>query len=310
MTSIQRIAFSSAVTSVLALAPLAAQAGSFATASAGQLSFQLIDLDANDGVVSTYTLLPSANLSSVFGTTVSVSASDTSLGAADSASKSRADVFFPITLDADAGNARAQASVTATSVTASGEAGGKGTSFNASAITGSSQNSYYYNSIYAIDLSPRSVLLVTARVDATAFAGNAQCSSTSYYSTSCGTESSSANAAMSLSYSYYAPGVNANYSFNDSVNVSAYASGNYGYRYDPLTGRGTYGYWPADDQSSSSGKWLTAVFTNSTDSFQRATLGLSASVQGYATTAVPEATTTALFALGLLGLAGVARRRA
>lgn len=309
MTSIQRIAFSSAIASVLALAPLAAQAGSSATASAGQLSFQLIDLDANDGVLPTYTLLPSASLSSVFGTTVSVSASDTHLGTSDSGSKSRADVFFPITLGADSGNARAQASVTASSVTASGEAAGKGTSFNASATTGANTGSYYYNSIYAIDLSPRSVLLVTARVDATAFAGNAQCSSTSYYGNSCGSESASANAAMSLSYSYYAPGVNANYSFNDSVNVSAYASGNYGYRYDPLTGRGTYGYWPADDQFSSSGKWLTAVFTNSTDSVQRASLGLSATVQGLGTTAIPEAGTSAMFALGLLGLVGVARRR-
>lgn len=315
MTFVKRIALSSAIASVLAVAPFAAQAGSYASASAGQLSFQLIDLDASDSILPSYTL----NLGASQGagsnpgaaTTASVYASDGSLGWSDSASKTRNTLFYPLSLDAAAGQAAAHAEVTPTTVSANGSAAGQGTSFNASAGTNAGQN-YYYNNIYAIDLSPRSVLLVTARLDASAWAGNAQCTPSSYYGMNCGTESSSAGASMSLSYSYVASGVNASYTFSDSVSANAVAASNYGYGYDPRTGLYGYFSYPAIDQSKSSGKWLTAVFTNSTDLVQRATLGLSASVQGSATTAIPipEASTTAMFALGLLGLVGVARRRA
>lgn len=317
LTSIQRIAFSSAIASVLAAAPFAAQAGSYASASAGQLSFQLIDLDASDSILPSYTLNLGASMGAGSNpgaaTTASVFASDGSLGWSDSASKTRNTLFYPLSLDAAAGQATAHAEVTPTTVSANGSAAGQGTSFNASAGTNAGQN-YYYNNIYAIDLSPRSVLLVTARLDASAWAGNAQCTPGSYYGygMNCGNESSSASASMNLSYSYVASGVNASYTFSDSVSAGAAAASSYGYGYDPKTG--IYGYfsYPAIDQSKSSGKWLTAVFTNSTDLVQRATLGLSASVQGSATTAIPipEASTTAMFALGLLGLVGVARRRA
>ena len=315
LTSIQRIAFSSAIATVLAAAPFAAQAGSYASASVGQLSFQLIDLDATDGILPSYTLNPGPGVGvgvgsgSTAGTTASVSATDNNLGWSDSASKTRNSLFYPLSLDAAAGKASAHAEVTSTAVSAQGSAAGQGTSFNASASTNAGQN-YYYNSIYAIDLSPRSVLLVTARVDASAWAGNAQCSPSTYYGMTCGTESSSANAGMNLSYSYNSSGVSASYSFNDSASVSAQASGSYGYGYDPKTGYYGYISYPGLDQSKSSGKWLTAVFTNSTAFTQQATLGLTSNVSGYATTAIPEASTTAMFALGLLGLVGVARRRA
>lgn len=316
LTSIQRTAFASAIASLLAAAPFAAHAGSYASASVGQLSFQLIDLDANDGILPSYTLNlgPSVSASSGSGssavTTVSASATDNSLGWSDSASKTRNALFYPVALDAAAGNASAHAAVTPTTVMASGSASGQGTSFNASASSSVGQT-YVYNSIYAIDLSPRSVLLVTARVDASAWAGNAGCVSSSTFGLTCGIESSSASAGMSLSYNYYSSGVSASYSFNDSVNATGYASSSYGYGYDPKTGTYSYISYPSNDQSQSSGKWLTAVFTNSTGFTQRASLGLTANVQGYATTAIiPEASTTAMFALGLLGLVGVARRRA
>jgi hypothetical protein len=299
-----RIAFSSAIASVLAVAPFVAHAGSYATASSGQLSFQLIDLDANDGVLPSYTLNLGASMGSGSNpgatTTASVLASDGSLGWSDSASKTRNSLFYPLSLDAAAGQATAHAEVTPTTVSANGSAAGQGTAFNASARTNAGQDSYN-NNIYAIDLSPRSVLLVTARLDASAWAGNAQCTGSTYDSTNCGTESSSAGASMNLSYRYVASGVNASYTFSDSVSASAAAKSNFGY--------GSISD-PAIDQSTSSGKWVTAVFTNSTDLVQRATLGLSASVQGLATTAIPESSTTAMFALGLLGLVGVARRRA
>lgn len=316
MTSIQRIAFSAAVSSLLVAAPLAAQAGAYATASVGQLGFQLIDLDANDGILPSYTLNlgGTANSGSGYATpyvsSVSVSATDSSLGWSDSASKSRDQLFSQMSLDVATGNAQAHGDVSANAVTASGSAAGKGTSFNASAATGHNPNGYYYNSFYAIDLSPRSVLVVTARADATAWAGNGQCTSTSYYNSSCGSESATATTGMNLSYNYYGTGISASYSFNDSLSTSASVSSTGGYQFDPRTGYGSYVYSPTPDQLRTSGRLLTAVFTNSSDQVQRATLGLSASVQGYATTAIPEASTTAMFALGLLGLVGVARRRA
>lgn len=315
MTSIQRISFFSAIASVLAAAPFAAQAGSYASASVGQLGFQLIDLDTGDAVAPFYALNLSNNPSSgpgygtPYGSSVSVSATDANLGWSDSASKARDQMFFQIALDATTGNAQAHGEVSANAVSASGSAAGKGTSFNASAATGQNANGYY-NTIYAIDLSPRSVLVVTARADATAWAGNGQCISTSYYSSSCGSESATATAGMNLSYSYYGTGISTNYSFSDSASASANVSSTGGYQYDPRTGYGSYVYSPTPDQLRTSGRLLTAVFTNSSDQVQRATLGLSATVQGAATTAIPEASTMAMFALGLLGLAGVARRRA
>lgn len=320
LTSIQRIAFSSAIATVLAVAPFAAQAGSYATATVGELGFQLIDLDNGDAVAPFYALNLGSNANSgsgpgyatPYGSSVSVSATDTSLGWSDSASKARDRMFFQIALDAASGNAQASGEVSANAVTASGSAAGKGTSFNASAVTGLNTNGYYYNSIYAIDLSPRSVLVVTARADAVAWAGNGQCVSNSYYSSSCGSESATATAGMNLSYNYYGTGISASYSFNDSVSASASVSSTGGYQYDPRTGYGSYVYTPTPDQLRTSGRLLTAVFTNSSDQVQRATLGLSATVSGNATTAIPipEASTTAMFALGLLGLVGVARRRA
>lgn len=316
MTSIRRIALPAAVTSLLLTTPFAAHAGAYATASVGQLGFQLIDLDAKDGNLPSYTLNlgGTANVGSgyttPYGSSVSVSATDSSLGWSDSASKSRDQMFFLMTLDAATGNAQAYGEVSANAVTASGSAAGKGTSFNASAATGLNTNGYYHNSVYAIDLSPRSVLVVTARADALAWAGNGQCVSTGSYYNTCGSESATATAGMSLSYSYYATGISASYSFNDAVSASANVSSTGGYQYDPRTGYGNYVYTPTPDQLRSSGRLLTAVFTNSSDQVQRATLGLTASVQGYATTAIPEASTTAMFALGLLGLVGVARRRA
>lgn len=311
LTSVHRFAFSVTLTSLLAASPLVAHAGSYATATVGNLSFQLIDLNSTDGVLPSYVLSTAGGNNS----TASVSSSDSSIGWSDSASKTRDQLFYNLSLDSSTGKAQAHGEVTSTSVSASGSAAGKGTSFNASAYTGQGSSSpYYYGSYYAIDLSPRSVLVVTARADVSAWAGNGQCANTgSYYYTTCGSESSTGMAFMNLSYSYYGAGVSASYSFNDSVSASANVSYSYSYQYDPKTGYGSYVYGPTADQLNTSGKLLTAVFTNSSDQVQRATLGLSASVQGYATTAIPEAGTAAMFALGLLGLWGLggqARRRA
>lgn len=310
LTSVPRLAFAVTLASLLAASPLVAQAGSYATATVGNLGFQLIDLDSTDGV------LPSYVLSTAGGnnTTASVYSSDGSLGWSDSAGKTRDQLFSNLSLDTSTGKAQAHAEVTSTSVSASGSAAGKGTSFNASAYTGQASSSYYYyGSYYAIDLSPHSVLVVTARANVDAWAGNPQCANTSgYYYSGCSNEFASGTAAMNLSYSYYGSGLSTNYAFNDSVNASANATYSYSYQYDPKTGYGSYVYTANPDQLNSSGKLLTAVFTNSSDQVQRATLGLSATVQGYATTAIPEAGTAAMFALGLLGLWGLggqARRR-
>lgn len=313
LTFIQRFAFASAVASLLAAAPFAAQAGSYASATAGQLSFQLIDLDANDGILPSYTVSLGGAPAPGYGTEVTVSSMDGSLGWSDNASKSRDTLFHPLAVDSVTGNASAHGEVTSTGVSASGAALGKDAKFSATASTGIVPTASYYSSIYAIDLSPRSVLMVSAWVDASAWAGNDQCSARTYYSTGCGFESASAMALMSLSYEYYASGGSVSYAFTDAVSASAVAASTFPYGYDAQTGSYGYIHHPGVDQSNSAGKWLTATFTNSSDFHQQAALGLSASVLGSSTTPIPEASTTAMFALGLvgiMGLAGVVRRRA
>lgn len=307
MKHVQRTVTSAAIVALSAgalFSPLSAQAGSYATATIGDLQFRLIDLDASDAYLSSYVLNPSSGNRS----SVSTSTSDASLGWSDSASKTRDQVFYDLSLDSSTGQAQAHAEVNAQGVAAEGSAAGWGTTFNASAATGS--NNSYYSSIFAIDLSPRTVLIVTADASVTVWAGNAGCNvDTLYGGYACGYESASGNVNMALSYSYYGSGVSASYSFNDGLSASVNASGYYSNQYDHTTGIWRSAYSGSPDQRNQSSRQLTAVFTNSSDSVQRASLNLSASVQGYASTPIPEASTTAMFALGLLGLAGVARRR-
>jgi len=309
LTSIQRVAFASALASLLAAAPFAAHAGSYASASAGQLRFQLIDLDPNDGIVPSYAF----NLGGVpapgFGTSVAATSFDGSLGWSDDVSKLRDTLFYPVAVDSVTGNGSAHAEVTPSTVSAQGAASGKNVKFTALASTGPVLTATHFSSIYAIDLSPRSVLMVSAWMDSSAWAGNARCGAASFLP-DCPYESASASAVMSLSYDYFASGASVSYSFIDEVTVSASSVGSYTYGYNPQTGEYGYTSLPGEDQSKHTGKWLTAIFTNSSDVNQQAALGLSASVFGASNTAIPEASTTAMFALGLLGLVGVARRRA
>lgn len=289
---------------VLSFVSASSMAGSYSFAQVGDLTFTLIDLDPTDGITPSYNLL---TLQSGNQSSVSASANDSAQGWSESASRSRNLSFYPLNAEVNAGGASALAQVRTDGVSAGGVANGAGTNYNASASTAANAGYYYYGG-YGIELSARSVLLVSATASAQAWAGNVGCSGGGYYYGSCGTESSSATASLSLNYAYNSGGTSTNYSFSDQVTAAASASGSYGYQYDPY-----YGYrmvmQVGADQGQLNNRVLTAVFTNSSDIFQRASLGLSASVQGVATTMVPEPSTLALHGLGLAGMAGVMFRR-
>lgn len=292
---------------VLSLVSASAMAGSYSLAQVGDLTFTLIDLDPSDGIDPSYKLLTlqTGNISSV-----SATANDTLQGWSESDSRSRNLSFYPLDAMAEAGGASAQAQVRPDSVSASGVANGPGTSYSAAASS-DGHSYYYYSAGYGIELSARSALIVAANASAQTWAGNVDCLSGgfSYYG-SCGSESASASASLKLSYSYSSGSTSTNYSFADQVTVSSSAAGFYGYQYDPYYGY-VYVALPGADQSQVNSRVLTAVFTNSSDIYQNASLSLAASVQGAATTMVPEPSTWAMQALGLAGIAGlVARRRA
>ena len=291
---------------VLSVVSASAMAGSYSLAQVGDLTFTLIDLDPTDGIDPSYTLLA---LQAGSFSSVSATANDTAQGWSESESRSRNLSFYPLDATAEAGGASAQAQVRPDAVSASGVANGTGTSYNAAASSGG--NGYYYYAGYGIELSARSALIVSATASAQTWAGNATCTTggISYYYGSCGSESASASASLNLSYSYSSGTTSTHYSFADQVMASSSAVGTYGYQYDPYYGY-RYVALPGVDQGQDNSRVLTAVFTNSSDVFQNASLGLAASVQGSATTMVPEPSTLAMQALGLAGIAGlVARRR-
>lgn len=257
-------------------------AGVYATASVSDLQFRLIDLDDGDSVLPTYTLMFDAGSRSI----VDTAASDASLGASDSASDIHEKMFHELSQDARAGSAQAHAEVTLQGVSATGVAADAGSSFYARASTGN--QSGYLDGFFAINLSPRTALIVSVNAEVQVRAGSVGCNlAAERGSADCGVENVIGHAGLGLSYGYGDFGGVVSYDFNDGANVWA----------------------SVPDQLSTTRRQLSTVFVNQSGSEQYATLTLFASVWGR-TTPIPEASTTAMFALGLLGLAGVVRRRA
>ncbi len=276
MTRTSRIAVSAAVTLISALSAVqSAHASAAGSATIGDLSFRLIDLDLNDGLGSFYTLSQTTGAQSGMYLSVDVTLDDTVPGLSESVSETRDGLFYGLSATVgSSGNALATGVVTASSVTVSGLATQPGALFDAIAGTGMS---YGNLDDYLIELAPHSVLVVTARADASVLVDSVD------------DESAFASASLSLNYEYELPGGGfTTYGFEDRAEAYANAGGVPG----------------------SSGKWLTAVFTNSSDVAQRASLLLVAQTRGsVSATAIPEVGTSAMFGLGLLGLFGVARRR-
>lgn len=302
----------------------AAQAASQSSASISGLTFTLIDLDPNDGIT------PSFTFSNALGSTVATfSASDTLLGEADSASRTRPGTFsFSFNALTDMTNAGAKASLDNSSLSVSGFANGPQTSYSASASTGANSNgNYYYSLPLNLSLSANSVLLIDAEVDLAASASNPQACSYSYCNT---TESAQASATSNLSYTYSGSSISSSYSGPQSLSLSATARGEYTnsfYQYDPTLGYYTWVYQtvPKTEEAKNLNDVLRSVFSNSTSLTQNGSYGVSVSVSGSATTAsidpmpimtefltaaaVPEPSTYLLFAQGLGIGAFLMRRR-
>ena len=161
---------------VLAISSTSALASAQSSVVLSGVSFTLIDLNPLDGISPSFSFLSSAG-----NTLLSVTATETGLGT-DSASRDRVGTFsFSRDLLTDLVNASATGSIQGYNMSVTGSASTAGTSYNASAFTGST-------SALNISLSANSLLLIQA--DASLLAS-------STYG-----DSASAAATLKLSYSY------------------------------------------------------------------------------------------------------------
>lgn len=304
---------SAVATTALVLSATWAQAASQSSASISGLTFTLIDLTPNDGVAPSFSFLTSAG-----STALTISANDTFVGEIDSASRTRPGMFsFSQQALAELTRAGARGSVDDKSLSVSGYANGPQTTYNASASTGYISSSYYYyGQPLTLSLSANSVLLIDANVSLTASASNPQACTYYYYCNNAG-ELASASATSYLSYNYTGSPISSSYSGAQTLSLQASAQGEYSlgnYQYDPATGSYTYVYatYPKHEDNKQLNDVLRSVFSNSSSLTQSASFGLSVAVSGQATTSalIPEPSTYALFAQGLVfGGLVVARRR-
>ncbi|MFY9479274.1 MAG: PEP-CTERM sorting domain-containing protein [Aquabacterium sp.] len=296
-----------ALACVFAFANSSAMAASQASATIGNLSFTLVDLDPFDNLTPSLSFLTSNG-----STALSVSAGDTVLGESEAASRTRAGTFsFSKEFLAELTNASATATVGSTQLSAQGVANGQGTSFNAGASTGGI-SSYYSNGPLTISISANTALLIKADVSLSAAASNATCNPYYYY---CGvSDQATATGSISLAYNYVGDG--ASVSYNQTISKSITATATTGYTtgnwvYDPYYGSYQYVYTttPGTDEVKSLTDVLTGKFVNMSSSTQFASLGLSVSVNGNATTAaVPEAGALGMAAAGLVVAGALANR--
>ena len=289
------------------------QAASSASATIGNLTFRVIDLNPFDGVDASFSFLASAPATG--STSLQISASE--VGASDSAAKTRSEPFYTKTLSTeDLTHASATASVSSSGVSVSGVAAGPSTAFNAQAST--NVNYDYYRG-GALSLSANSLLIVTAEASVNAKATQGG----SYYCYYC--DYSNASASFSLSYNYSSGSTYTYYNYNDSVATNAMANpGYYTSVYDYSAGYWTQVFVPGGDQDNSNSRLFSAVFTNSSSATQYASLSMSASVNGYGSSDFPVATAPSLpmgptaavpevdamaMAIAGLGVAALLRRR-
>lgn len=292
---------------VLAVLSASAMAGGQSSASVRDLSFSLIDLDSADGVEAAYSLVPNPQLGSL--SYVSATASD------DSASEngfqknlnSAPSVFEPIVVNAYAGGGYASAAIDANGVSASGafSASGPTATYQADAATGGNQTYDLPGGLWNINLTAHSVLFVSVKAAASAWAGNLSCSTGTEdndFGFGCGPERAAAIASMQLSYTYKDSLSTASYNYYDAVRAQADVASHYGGFHTSPGGQYRTLLSVDVDEGQDNSRTLTAVFANTTDLPQQATLVLRASVFGNGTSPIPEPTTASMYGLGLIAL--------
>lgn len=293
-----------------------AMAAARSSASLSQLNFQIIDLDLSNGY--------DFHFENAGQTTLSLSANNLSSGESDAFSRSRAGWMIPGYADSSLDHVSARANIDAWSISLAGEALGPG-SYSAAGAAG--QNMPWMDG--NLSLSSHTMVIVSARASVSASASNpADCGVVFGYCAT--TEYASALASMELSYGYATDTMNVSYSFSDALNVEARATGAHtlqefaGYVID-------YDYWgyayyrpvyetievPRTEQTNEREKVFTAVFINTSDYTQVASLRLHASTAGHAATPpasalsaapIPEPGTWAMMLAGLALLHAQVRR--
>lgn len=278
-------------------------AASSASATIGDLTFQLTDLDLNDGIDASFTYTPTPWSSPGLSAFLGAKASETEAGMTKSASETSSVTSDRMTVTT-VGLAHAQASATALpgGFAASGSADGAGASFSALA-------SYVSPYSGVISLSANASLVVTAHgaVNAAAYIGDTGAS-----------DFSSAHAGFGLAYSYVTDKGLVYYSYSDSLvaDAIAYSEDHSYFQYDPQLGKDVLVVIPAGDQIKTLSRSLTGVFSNTSSQTQNATVSLDAWVNGLGSAAFPvgavpevNGSMAGLLGLGMMGWA-VRRRRA
>jgi hypothetical protein len=297
-----------ALACAFAFSSTSALAASQASASIGNMSFTLVDLDPFDNIAPSMSFLTTSG-----STALSVSATDTALGESEASSRTRPGTFsFSNQFLAQLTNSASSASVSDSALTVQGVANGPGTAFNASASTGG-VSSYYATGPLTISISANTALLINADLSLSAAASNSNCSSYYYYCNS--SDYATATGSLALAYNYAGNGASVSYNQTDSSSITATATGSYttsSYEYDPTVGYYRYVYTtvPGADDAKSLTDVLSGKFVNMSNQVQSASLGISVSINGVATSAalVPEPGTMGLTALGLAAVGAAATR--
>lgn len=295
-----------AVAVACAIASTNAMSAAQSSASITDLKFQVIDLDLTDGY--------DFQFNSQGRTLLSLTANNNDSGESDSYSRSRNGWLVPGSFESNLGFVSGQATVSADGIALSGQSLGYG-SYSANASSGTE---YYGWGGGDLTLSANTMVVVTAK--ASVFASATNPSACSYYYCS-PSEYASASAGMTLNYSYYTGSTSISYSFNELLNVNVTATGAHTRQdfvgYEIVQSPWGYDYYqpiyqfvdvPLTEGTESQERLLTAVFVNTTNISQVATLGLRANISGTATTPLSPIPEPGTWALMLAGMAVVGAR--
>lgn len=299
----------------LALISTLAMAGGQSSASIGSVRFNVLDLDATDGVTAAYELLPSAATGQLTGASVSAGDDSVLFASLSTDNASGMELFEPLLIQAELGGAYSSVHIENGVISVSGGFSASGPLAQYEARAGTGGVSPYQGGLWSIDLTPQSVLFITVDAEASAWAGNLLCETGTEANAygmgaGCGPEVAAGVAAMSLRYQYAGiNGTNVSYSFYDEVRAQADVYSAYGGFIFGPEGLTRELLWVDPDESQHNSDTLTAVFVNSSDEYQRANLMLNATAFGYGMwpTPVPEASTLSMYGLGLFALACIRR---